>query len=78
MTKSITSLFSVIIPVQNMPITAQKTQAIRIFLFERNFRFGAVHSAGEKHLSANSNVVGIVIYMFANFCKSRNCVDVYV
>ena len=54
MTKCITSLFSVIIPVQNTFITAQRTQVIRIFLFERNFSFGAVHSAGEKDLSADS------------------------
>ena len=59
-------------------ITAQRTQVIRIFLFERNFSFGAVHSAGEKDLSADSNVVAIVKYLFTNFCKSRNCVDACV
>ena len=78
MTKYITSLFGVIIPVQNTFIAAQRTQVIWIFPFERNFSFGAVHSAGEKHLSADSNVVGIAKYLFTNFCKTRNCFDVCV
>ena len=67
MTKYITSLFTVIIPVQNTFITAQRTQVIWIFLFERNFSFGAVHSVGGKHLSTDRNVVGIVKYLFTNF-----------
>ena len=28
--------------------------------FQRSFSFGAVHFADEKHLSADTNVVGIV------------------
>ena len=78
MTKYIAGLFSVIIPVQITFITAQRNQVIRMFPFLRNFSFGAVHSAGEKHHSADSNVVGIVKYLFTNFCKSRNCVHVCV
>ena len=75
-TKYTTNLFSVIIPAQNTFITAQRTQVIWMFPFQRNFSFGAVHSAGEKHLSGDSNVVGIVKYLFTNFCKTRNCFDV--
>ena len=76
MTKYIRSLFSVIIPVQNTLIIAQRTQVIWIFPFERTFSFGAVHSAGEKHLSADGYVASVANYLFTNFCKTKNCVDV--
>ena len=78
MTKYITSLFNVIILVQNTFIPAQRTYVNWIFPFEHNFSFGVVHSAGEKHLSAESKVVGIVKYVFTNFCKTRIYVDVCV
>ena len=49
-----------IIPLGNMFITVQQIQAIRMFSFQRNFSFGAVHSADEKHLSADAIAAGIV------------------
>ena len=55
-----------------MLITVQRIQAIWMFLFQRNFSFGAVHSAEEKHLSANTNAVGIAKYLITNSIKSRN------
>ena len=42
------------------------------------FSFGAVHSAVEKYLSADTNCVGIAKYLITNFCKTRNCVAVRV
>ena len=66
------------IPVENTFITAQRTQVIWIVPFERYFSFRAVHSASENDLSADSNAVAIVNYLFTNFCKTRNCVDVCV
>ena len=74
MTKYTTSLFSVIIPVQNTFITAQRTRVIWISPFECNFSFGAVHSAGEKRLPADSNVVGIVKYLITDLRKTKTCV----
>ena len=77
MAKYRTSLFSVIIPLQNTFMTAQRNQVvIRMFPFLHNFSFGAVHSAGEKHLSADSNVIRMVNHLIINFCKTRNCVAV--
>ena len=61
-----------------MFITARRTGIVGMFPFQRNISFGAVHSAGEKHLSADSNLVGIVKYLFTNFCETRNCVAVCV
>ena len=37
---------------------------------------GAVHAADEKHLSADSNVVGEVKYSFTNLRKTGNCIAV--
>ena len=67
-----------IIPLQSTLITAQRTQVISMFPFQRDLSFGAVHSAGEKHLSGDSNDAGIVKYLFTNFYKPRNCVAVSV
>ena len=52
---------SVILLVKNMFIATQRTRVIWIFTFERNFSFGTVRSVGEKHLSADSNIVGVVL-----------------
>ena len=61
-----------------MFITVQRIQVIYMFPFQRNFSFGAVPSADEKYLSADSNVVGMVQYLITNFCKTRRCIAVYV
>ena len=78
MRKYITSLFSVIIPLQNKFITVQRTQIIWMFPLQRDSSVTAVHSAGEKHLSADSYIVGIVKYLFTNLCETRNRVAVCV
>ena len=75
-TEYITSLFRMTIPLQNMFITVQRIQVIWTFPFQRNFSFSAVHSVDEKHLSADTNVVGVLKYLITNFCKTRNCVAV--
>ena len=46
--------------------------------FQRNSGCGTVNSADDKHLSADTNVVGITKYLITNFCKNRNCVAVCV
>ena len=77
MTKYITSLFSCN-SLQNTFIAVQRIHVICMFPFQRNLSFGEVHSADEKHLSANSNAVGIVKYMSTNIYKTRNCITVCV
>ena len=46
-----------------------------MFSFQSNLSFGAVQSADEKHLSADTNVVGIAKYLITKFCKTRSCVQ---
>ena len=65
-------------PLQNTFITAQRTQVIWMLALQCKFSFGAVPSAGEKRLSAESDVVDTVKYLLTNFCKTRNCVAVCV
>ena len=75
MTNYITiNLFRVIIPLKNTFITVQRIQVICMFPSPCSFSFGAVHSANENHLSADTNVAGIVRYLVNNFSKTRNCV----
>ena len=51
-----------LILLQDMFTAAQRIQVIWMFPFQRNFSFGAVHYADEKHLSADTNFVEIVKY----------------
>ena len=41
--------------------------------FQHNFSFGAIQLADEKHLSADTHVVGVVKYSVTTFCKTRKC-----
>ena len=50
-----------IIPLQNALTIVQRIQVIWIFAFQRNFSFGAVHSADEKHLSTQQ-IVMLLVY----------------
>ena len=61
-----------------MFITVQRIRVFSAFSFQSNFSFGAVHSADEKHLSADTDDVGIVKYLIRNFCKGKSCAAVSV
>ena len=61
-----------------MFIIVQRLQVIWMFSFQRNFSFGAVCAADEKHLSANTDVVAIVKYLITNVGKTSSCVAVCV
>ena len=61
-----------------MFITVQRIQVICMFPFQLNFSSGAVHSADEKHLSADATVVVKAKYFVTNFCKIKNCASVCV
>ena len=71
-TKYVTNLLNVIIPLQSMIYYSAINSSNLDVLFRRNFGFGAVHFAYEKHLSADTNVVGIVKYFIAKSCKTRS------
>ena len=60
-----------VIPLQNTLITVQGIHVIWMFSFQRDFSFGAVQSADEKHLSPDTNVVDIFKYLITSFCKPR-------
>ena len=78
-TKYITAnLFGVIIPLQNMFITAQRFQVIWMFPFQRHFKFGKMQSADEKHLSADTNVTGVAEYLIIIFFAKLGTVAVCV
>ena len=53
-TEYVTNLFRVIISLQNIFIMVQQIQLIWMFPFQRNFNFAAIHSANEKHISADT------------------------
>ena len=61
-----------------MFITAQRNEVIWIFPFQRNFSSSTVHSADERHLSADTDDVGVAKYLTTHFCKTRNSVAVRV
>ena len=42
-----------------------------MFPLQRHFSLGAVHSAGEKHLSADRNVVGVCVQLLTHHRASR-------
>ena len=52
----------------------QLIQVIQMFPFQQNFSFGAVHSADEKDLSADTNIIATAKYSITNLCKTSNCV----
>ena len=58
------------IPLQNMFTTVQRFRVIWMFPFQRNFRFDDVHSAGEKHLSAFTNAIGVTEYLITILWKN--------
>ena len=74
--KYITNVFGMINALRNTFITVQRIQVIWMFPFQRDFNFGAVQSADEKHLSADTNVVVVTKYFITNFCIARSCVAV--
>ena len=57
-------------------ITMQRMNSSCLSPFQHNCGFGAVHSADEKRLSGNTNIVGIAKYSIANRGKTSNCVAV--
>ena len=66
------NLFRMIISLQNMFITVQRFQVIWVFPFQRNFNFATVHSAENKHLSPDTDFVGVIKYLIINFCKAKS------
>ena len=64
-----------IIPLENIFITVQRINVTLMFPFPFNFGFGEVHSAGKKHISADTDVAGIARCLIT---KTRNSVAVCV
>ena len=62
-----TNLFRVIISFPDVLITVKRIKVIQMLPFQRNFSFGAVHSADEKHLSTDTYVVSVANYSMTNF-----------
>ena len=70
------NIFWAIISLQNMFLTVQRIRVIWMLPFQGNISFGAVHSADEKHLSADTTVVGIPKDLINIFYKTRKCIVV--
>ena len=54
----------------SLPTTQKVTAMAKIIMINRSIAhviFRAIHSADEKHLSPDTNVVGIVKYLITNF-----------
>ena len=73
MSKYVTQVSSNVILLQKMLITVQRVKVIWKFPSQHNLNFCAVHSVDESRISADSNVVGIVKYLFTNFCETMCC-----
>ena len=49
-----------------------------MFPFQRNFKFGEVRSADEKHFPADTNIIGVAEYLVTFFAKLRTVLLVRV